>query len=119
MKKILIVDDDLDVRQALKKLLSKYKPLLARSSREAEMIFARDKDILGVILLDGYLHRNDPQVNTLALTRLIRASGFTRPIVAMSSDASFRAKQVEAGCSHNIYKDNHEEILALVERELA
>lgn len=83
MKKILVVDDDLDVRQSLNDLFSRrYSVVLAADGSEGLAKVAGENPDL--VISDF----NMPEMTGLELLRALRAKEDTRPVVICASGIS-------------------------------
>jgi len=114
MKKILVVDDNLGVRNTLKRLLEKnYKIITANDGKEAVAIVQTNK--INLILMDIMM----PVMDGIVATRLIRESykHSDLPIIALSAVES-KEKWVEAlkaGANDFVPKPFHQaELLARI-----
>ena len=80
MKRILIVDDEVSVRESLRFILKdQYKILLAETAREALTLFEREGPHL--ILLDIIL----PEMDGIAVLKRIREMDTTIPIIMLTA----------------------------------
>ncbi|MGH7274058.1 MAG: sigma-54-dependent transcriptional regulator [Nitrospiria bacterium] len=80
MKRILIVDDEVGVRESLRLILKdQYKVLLAENAREALTLFEREGPHL--ILLDIIL----PEMDGIAMLKRIREMDTTIPIIMLTA----------------------------------
>ena len=80
MKSILIVDDELSVRESLKLILQdQYKILMADNAKEALIVFERETPNL--VLLDIIL----PEMDGIAVLKRIREMDATVPIIMLTA----------------------------------
>jgi len=80
MKSILIVDDELSVRESLKLILQdQYKILMADNAKEALILFERENPNL--VLLDIIL----PEMDGIAVLKRIREIDATVPIIMLTA----------------------------------
>lgn len=80
MKSILIVDDELSVRESLKLILQdQYKILMADSAKEALILFEREPPHL--VLLDIIL----PEMDGMAVLKRIREMDTTVPVIMLTA----------------------------------
>lgn len=82
----------------------------ARDLASLPGVFAVNRYQIAAIILDGCMPGNS--LNTLGFVKAIREQGFTKPIVAASSLAEYRAIMVAAGCSHEAPKHEAAHLVA-------
>ena len=98
--KLLIVDDIEELHYSYQRRLGHVIDVFsARSEQEAREMFSRER--FDAIAMDGCLNSRTP--DTLELTREFRRT-YDGPIIATSSDESYRELQVEAGCNYHCDK---------------
>jgi hypothetical protein len=69
----------------------------------AEELFKRYKDDIALIAMDACIPGDKP--NSMPFVRMVRAAGFTGPMVAMSSTYEGQQALVDAGCDYHCDKD--------------
>jgi len=108
---VLLVEDDAMIRGAMGRSFAEtITSLEADTLEEAKKMFVQNADRLDLVLLDAtldedsYNYGDPPQTANLA--SFIRASGFKRPVVAISGDPKNNEKLVQAGCNEGVEKLN-------------
>ncbi|MBR3956168.1 MAG: response regulator transcription factor [Clostridia bacterium] len=100
--KILLVEDDLYLREGLQELLTKenYSPVCAKNCAEAEALFGADS--FGLVILDVML----PDGNGLDLCSRIRNTGSDVPILFLTAcDEEFQiVRGLDAGADDYVTK---------------
>lgn len=100
--KILIVEDDIYLREGLEELLTKenYEPVCAKNCAEAKALFK--KDTFDLIILDVML----PDGNGLDLCSFIRSTGADTPILFLTAcDEEFQiVRGLDAGADDYVTK---------------
>ncbi|MFZ2886452.1 MAG: response regulator [Minisyncoccia bacterium] len=104
MASILIVEDRAVVIADLEMALKGHRLFVAETGAAAQILFERHQAVIDIALLDGYLDPQDPVKNTLEFIKYMRASGFKKPMVAISGDTRMCIRQQEVGCSHQVVK---------------
>ena len=89
MKKILVIDDDQGITDALKTILE-MEGFQVDIATDAKKILIAQKSLPGLIILDFFLGG----VNGLSIAKSLRANEFTKniPIVIFSADPNNRKK---------------------------
>ena len=106
MLKILIAEDDLELRQLFQHVLMKSGYSVKGVSNGQEALDAMDKEFFNLIISDVMM----PVMDGYEATRVIRASGHPRagsiPILAMTADAFHEdvVKAREAGMNGHLAK---------------
>lgn len=114
MATIFLVDDDTEIQNQFAAVLRTHRLISATTGKEAFELFDQHKDEIDIALLDGYFDKNDPTPDTLVLIAYMRRTGFSKPMIAMSSDGKMCNKQLAAGCSHSKHKFYVQAIVGLV-----
>jgi DNA-binding response OmpR family regulator len=118
-RRVLLVDDDLEIREFLAVLLETegFDPVPV--ARASEALAAAEKSELSAVLLDIAM----PDLDGLDLCRRLRAQGFRAPILVISArpGAELARKAHEAGADDFVRKpfenaDLLEKIRALIGR---
>lgn len=103
MPRILIIEDvELWQEKYRKKLPATVEIVRATTMREAKVemaIMATGGNPFDAIVVDGYL--DGEQTDTRRLVELLRASGFSGPLIAASGSSEFNEVLMKAGCTHN------------------
>lgn len=100
---ILVVDDLFLWHAEFERVLGEeYEVHCATTAAEARVLLREHQ--YAAIIMDGKLGRGDPEETTVQLTRDVRQAGFAGPIFAASALPSLKARQLEAGCSHELDK---------------
>ncbi len=105
MKTVLILEDNQETLQMYLELVQNARRQqeiafhFARSEKEGYEVM-RHLDELDAVIADGTLNPGD----SLQFIVHLHANNPTLPIIAASSDADMRAKQLELGCSHEVEK---------------
>ena len=101
-KKVLVVEDEEYMHEIWRwELDGKVVLLSAVSVAEAEEQFTANPDIVAIVM-DACVPGSLP--NTLPLVRKFRET-FKGPIIAISSNKSYRRQLVRAGCDHESTKN--------------
>ncbi len=102
MKTVLLTDDNEDIIELVKLILGKsgYNLQVAHGGKEA-LNFCRDSKP-DLVLMDLRM----PDIDGFTVTRALRGSGFTNPIVILAGSESEedREKAFAAGCDDYIVK---------------
>ena len=95
--KILLAEDNADLRLALGRVLSLEGAALALANNGREAVEMAERSQLDVIVMDLLM----PVMTGIEATRALRAAGSRVPIIAISADATPRARTaaVDAGCN--------------------
>lgn len=100
---ILMVEDDAVYVTRTQRMLGDAVQLVAANTLEGGLtLFEEHKDGLALILMDACVPGDDP--NAMWLVRKIRESGFTKPIIAISSMPDYRQMLIRAGASDECAK---------------
>ena len=103
--KILIVEDREYEQSYFAQVLSSsgIDIIAARSLREAEELFRANQDV-ALVVMDGAVD-NERELDSVPLVKELRKEfGFAGPIIAASSDKSFRGILMNAGCDYQATK---------------
>jgi len=95
--RILLAEDNADLRMAIGRVLAIEGAALAQAANGREAIEIAQRSKLDVIVMDLIM----PIMSCLEATRALRAAGSRVPIIAISADATSRARTaaVDAGCN--------------------
>jgi len=117
MKRILIVDDEVSVRESLRFILKdQYKILLAETAREALILFEREGPHL--ILLDIIL----PEMDGIAVLKRIREMDTTIPIIMLTATRMVKTavEAMKLGATDYLSKPfDIEELKLVIEKAIA
>ena len=117
MKRILIVDDEVSVRESLRFILKdQYKILLAETAREALTLFEREGPHL--ILLDIIL----PEMDGIAVLKRIRELDTTIPIIMLTATRMVKTavEAMKLGATDYLSKPfDIEELKLVIEKAIA
>ncbi len=113
MKKVLIVEDDIQTQNLLQKLLSGTVHIFsAFTIEEAEEFFKNNPDI-DIVTMDGCVPGEN--INTIPLIQLMRRS-FKGPMVACSGNSDYQSILLDSGCNlKSEKKDLPKTILGLLD----
>jgi two-component system, sensor histidine kinase len=94
---ILLAEDNADLRMAIGRVLALEGATLAQAANGREAIEIAQRSKLDVIVMDLIM----PVMSGLEATRALRSAGSRVPIIAISADATARARTaaVDAGCN--------------------
>jgi len=81
-KKILIVDDSVFARMAIKKIISKKFTSISEASSGSEAIELLKNEKLDCLLVDYLM----PGINGITTIKIIREMGLTTPIIVISAN---------------------------------
>ena len=116
MKRILIVDDEVSVRESLRFILKdQYKILLAETAREALTLFEREGPHL--ILLDIIL----PEMDGIAVLKRIRELDTTIPIIMLTATRTVKTavEAMKLGATDYLSKPfDIEELKLIIEKAI-
>ncbi|MDD5431232.1 MAG: hypothetical protein PHP03_03365 [Candidatus Pacebacteria bacterium] len=98
MKKVLLVEDEVQLHIMLSRGLKKYEVevLAAKTTAEGEMLFDANREDICLVVMDGDLGLDGG--NTLVLARTIRAKGYSGLMLANSASIDMQACLGESGC---------------------
>ena len=92
MRRILVVDDDPDMRESLARLLrGSYEVTTAANAEEARRLLSLQR--FDVVLLDVWM----PDAIGTSVVRMLRASGNSVPVILVSADPHVAARAEEWG----------------------
>jgi CheY-like chemotaxis protein len=112
-KKVLVVDDDEDIRTALRILCEEFGHTVHEASTvEETMRMVTDNPDLDAIIMDGFLGAMQTGP-TLDLIRRIRPL-VKGKIIAHTSLKSFVPQMRQAGCDHAVVKGKLQELTKLI-----
>ena len=99
---ILVVDDDEDLRDLMRRFLLRQGAKVDTAANGASATSLASKKSYDVIMMDMKM----PVMDGYAATSALRASGYRRPVIALTAYANTDDKQrsIEAGCDSYISK---------------
>ena len=103
MKKVLVVEDGMDIQEYYKKALEGKVEIISAYSIKSAMFHFNENPDLDAIVMDACLP--NPPPNTLGITKRFRST-FKGPMIAASSDSGFRKMLMNAGCDHESKKND-------------
>ena len=94
---ILLAEDNADLRMAIGRVLALEGAALSQAANGREAVEMAERSKLDVIVMDLLM----PVMSGLEATRALRSAGSRVPIIAISADATPRARTaaVDAGCN--------------------
>ena len=117
MKKILIVDDELGIRESLKLVLEDHYPLIVTESGEQALECLKNDPSIGLVLLDIKM----PKINGLDVLKLIKQQFPDMKIVMVtgyrSVETAAEASRLGA-CGYIVKPFKIEEILETARKHL-
>ncbi|MFK7816619.1 MAG: hybrid sensor histidine kinase/response regulator [Gammaproteobacteria bacterium] len=101
-KKVLIVEDDLDLVELLKIYLNEMGYSTIAVTNGIKALEYSEEDDLDLVLLDMQL----PELSGVEVVKKLRAKNFTSPIIAMtaSSNHDDKVRALQAGCNEFLSK---------------
>lgn len=103
MKKILIVEDSAEYQQKFSDALSeKFELLQAFTLPEGIALFEARSDELAAVAMDACVPGDSP--NSMSVIRYIRDTGYTGPVIAISSLREYRMVLMAVGCDYECPK---------------
>jgi signal transduction histidine kinase/CheY-like chemotaxis protein len=114
--RLLLAEDNADIRQAMTELIARLEGEVVAVCDGREAVEQASDGAFDVLLMDVRM----PGMDGLEATRLLRARGFSRPIIALTGDAvsEHRTECIAAGCSAYVTKPvNFAKLIHLI-REL-
>jgi DNA-binding response OmpR family regulator len=114
-ERIMIVDDDADVRQIIRLVLTKsgYEVIEAADGEEAIRILKADLGALSAVLLDLQM----PHVNGAEVIRYLKSCCSTLPFIVLTAEREFLLSEVlakEGVCDYLIKPVSKEKLLESV-----
>lgn len=98
--KILIVEDNERLVEFWKETIGdEVEVIWAQTLEEGEKVFKENQEDLALIVVDCCIPGHEP--NSMWLVEKIKKSGFTKPIIAKSSDPQFCQRLIAVGASHS------------------
>lgn len=112
--KVMVVDDEIAMREILKIMLKDYKVIEASNGREAVALYAKEKP--DIVLMDVMM----PLMNGIEATAEIKKIDPNAKIVAITAYASSKGEKVmEAGADYILKKPfKRSDVVELIERIL-
>ena len=119
MSTILIVEDMGWALDNYKMILSHHTLLIARNEEDARSLFEKHKNEIDLIILDGQLDPKDEGINTFNLAADLRSLGYSKEMLAASSDLKMNRTLQERGCTGVIWdKKSIKDIVETVNKAL-
>ncbi len=87
--------------------LSRYQVEVLQAFRleQGSELFAAHPDI-ALVVMDGCVNNKENKLDSRPLVREMRAISPSIPMIAASSDSSYRKRLMEAGCDHEAEKEH-------------
>lgn len=102
LQKVLVVEDMKSLQGHLKRTLEgKLEIISALTVEDGQRLFDLNPDVAAIVM-DACVPGDWP--TTIPLVKEIRRKNFTGPMIAISSNSSFRQQLMAAGCSHECDK---------------